>query len=308
MDSVSSRSSSNAFGQTTEVYIKKLMAGSVADVRLRLIGAVESVGYDVIEEEPQIVARRGASGWGAWYASADIFEYGATLIIRFKSVSESSTQVTFDYVINNPMLDSGDKQMLAQEAKTIAALSKKQLIEKSCAVCATESTDDSRFCRKCGAPLTSEQTELEVLRLMTESRAAKTSVMSATFAMIVAAILVAVALILGGFGLVDRGTFALLASLGGIGILIAVMSSLFGWNRLKRALKTPEPQSAHTPRHFPESLDTGEFPELPPRSSSEARASITEGTTNLLDQEWNTPREKEKVPANQKRETNNFNN
>ena len=182
-------SSTNA-DQTTEIYIKKVLAGNIESVRRRIVGSMESLGYDIIEDEPNIIGRRGAKGWAAWYASADVLEYAATLTVRLKPVSESSTRVTFDYLIKHPMLNKGEKAVVLQEAKTIAAISKIQAVEKMCSVCETESTDDSRFCRKCGAPLTSEQSEMEVLRMMAEIRAGKTSVVASSISMLAFSILI----------------------------------------------------------------------------------------------------------------------
>ncbi len=301
MDIVSSNT--NSTEQTTEIYIKKVLAGNIENVRFQLIDAIESLGYDIIEEEPNIIARRGAKGWGKWYSSADVFDYAMTLTVRLKSVGENSTRATFDYLIKHPMLNKGEKNVVVQEAKTIAAISKKQAIEKMCSVCETESTDDSKFCRRCGAPLTSEQAELEVLRIMAEIRAGKTSVVAASFSMIFSTITLVLAFILNNAEFLKPKVFILLLSLGGLGVLFALISSFFGWNRMKRALEKPENQTRHISRHVPESLDTGKFQELPPRR---VPASVTEGTTNLLDEEWTNRRGKEKVPVSDRRNTNNF--
>ena len=90
----------------------------------------------------------------------------------------------------------------------------------------------------------------------------------------------------------------MLLLVGGLGILFAIISSFFGWNRIKRALEKPENQSRHIPGRVPESIEAGEFQELPPHQSV---ASVTEGTTNLLDKEWTNSREKEKVPISRGR-------
>lgn len=301
MDIVSS--STNSTEQTTEIYIKKILPGNVENVRHQLVGAIESLGYDIIEDEPHIVARRGATGWGTWYSSADVLDYARTLTVRLKSTDSNSTRATFDYLIKHPMLNAGEKNVLVQEAKTIASISKRQAIEKMCSVCGTESTGDSKFCRNCGAPLTSEQAELEVLRLMAETRAAKTSVVAASLSTVISVILLIVTFILMNAELLKPKAVVILLSLGGLGILFAVISSFFGWNRLKRALEKTETQPRYLPRPAPKSFDTGEFFQTPP---SKVPASITEGTTNLLDAELFNQREKEKVPVSNRRNTNNF--
>ena len=96
-------SSVNSMEQTTELYVKKVLAGNIKTVRLQLIDAMESLDYDIIEEEPNIIGRRGAKGWGTWFGSADVLDYPMTLTVRLKSLSESSTRVTFDYLIKHPM-------------------------------------------------------------------------------------------------------------------------------------------------------------------------------------------------------------
>jgi hypothetical protein len=293
----------NSTSETTEIYAKKVLAGNIESVRLRIVDAMESVGYDIIEEEPNIIGRRGTKGWGTWYGSADALDYPSTLTVRFKSLGENSTRATFDYLIKHPMLSKGDVNVILQEAKTIAALSKIQSIEKICSVCETESTDDSRFCRNCGAPLTSEQTELEVLRMTAETRAGQTSVMTANVFGAISTILVLLSLIFTASGAFPPRTIIVLLSIGLGGIVLTLISSLFGWNRLKRALKKTQDQNKHVPRTIPQSSETGEFAQMPPKVPV---ASITEGTTNLLDEDWVKTPEREKIPVSKRRETNNF--
>ena len=293
--------------QTTELYVKKVLAGNIEDVRRRIEASMESLGYDIIEEEPNIIGRRGAKGWGTWIASADILDYPMTLTVRFKSLSETSTRVTFDYLIKHPVLNKGDRDIVIQEAKTIAAISKVHAVEKTCSVCETESTDDSRFCRRCGAPLTSEQAELEVLRMMAETRAAKTSIVASSITMTISTIVLLIVFILNNADLIKPKLVTLLFIFGGMGVLFSIISSYFGWNRLKRALEKPETKVQHIPavRDIPESLETGEFDALPPHRT--APASVTEGTTNLLDEELTNKREREKVPVSRgRRDTNEF--
>ncbi len=292
--------------QTTELYVKKVLAGNIKTVRLQVMDAMETVGYDIIEEEPNILGRRGAKGWATAFASADVLDYATNLTVRLKPIGENSTRVTFDYLIKHPLLTTGEKNIVVQEAETIAAISKTHAVEKMCSVCETESTDDSKFCRRCGAPLTSEQAELEVLRMMAETRAAKTSVVIGSVLTTISIILIAIAFVFILIGNLDSEALLGLLAFGGIAGLLGLISSFFGWNRLKRALEKPETTNTnqHIPRHVPESIETGEFQELPPHQPI---ASVTEGTTNLLDEKWTNQHEKEKVPVSRKRDTNNLN-
>ncbi|MDH3492948.1 MAG: hypothetical protein OEM82_05315 [Acidobacteriota bacterium] len=288
--------------EPSEIYVKKVILGNKDIVRQRLMDAVESLGYDIVEDEPHIVARRGAKGWGT--VSANILDVPMTLTLRLKAVSENSTGATFDYLIKHNFFLEGDKRVILQEARTIAAISKAQAIEKLCSICETESTDDSKFCRKCGAPLTSEQAELEVLRMMSETRAAKASISVSSLMTPISAIVIILAFILNNADLINPKLFAVLLVFGGLSFLFGIVLSFFGWGRLKEALNRPATESAHIPRHIPESLETGEFRELPPRTS--VPASVTEGTTNLLDEKAPERREKERVPVGKRRTTKNL--
>ncbi len=287
--------------QATEIYIKKVLAGNIENVRQRIIGAIEEIGYDIIEDESHIVARRSASGWGTWFASANVLDYAMTLTVRLKSVGESSTQAVFDYSVNHGFLSKGEKEVVLQEAKTIVSLSKMQAIEKMCSVCETESTDDSKFCRKCGAPLTSEQAELEVLRMMAETRAGKTSVVASSVSMIFSVLIFILTFVLNNAELIKPKLVVVLFAIGGIGVFISLMASLFGWNRLKRALEKTDTKSLTITDFVPATVKTREFHALPPHR---VPASVTEGTTNLLDQEFANRREKVKVPASHNPDTN----
>lgn len=293
----------NSTEQTTEIYVKKILAGNIGEVRRQLVVAVEAMGYDLIEEEPHIIGRRGAKGWGVWMSSADVLDYPMTLTVRLKPVGQNSTRATFDYVIKHPFLTKGEKAVIAQEAVTIAAISKKQAIERLCAACETESTGDSKFCRQCGAPLTSEHAESEMLRMMAEVCAGKTSVVASSVLMIASTVILAVFFVLNYLGKIGnpKAIFIFLM-FSGVTALTAILCTFFGWNRINRALNKSAEEKISIPQNTPESLETGKFAALPPRSSP---ASVTEGTTNLLDEEWITKkRKKEKVPIPNRRETN----
>lgn len=183
-----------------------------------------------------------------------------------------------------------------------------------CSVCETESTDDSKFCRKCGAPLTSGSAELEVLRISAEARSAKSSVVFSSIITPISAIAVFIFFLIFNAGMMKTKLIPTIIMFCGLGLLSGFTSSFFPVNRLKRALEKPETPEPRMPRHFPEarenvshkelpSLDTGEFPALAPHQKP---ASITEGTTNLLDSDWVDPREKENVRVSKNRNTNIF--
>lgn len=272
----------NSFDQVTELFFSQVLAGRPEVVRSKIIDSMESLGYDIIEDTPNIIGRRGASGWGKWYSSANVMDYAATLTIRFRSVGDGSTRVTFDYLIKHGWLNDGEKEIVIQEAKTIASLSRTPAIDKLCSVCEWESTDDSRFCRNCGAPLTSESAELEVLRLMAETRAAKTSVVSGSLISGLSIIGLLVVFILSLIGTANPKVVFVFSVISSVLVLLSFIFSLFSWNRLKRALdKKPSERS----RGGESVQQLKEYAEPAMLSSPAAFSSVTEGTTNLLDKE-----------------------
>jgi RNA polymerase subunit RPABC4/transcription elongation factor Spt4 len=266
--------------QTTEIYLKRTLSGRVEDVRHRLIAALERVGYDVIEEEPNLLARRGASGWGTWMGSADVLDYAMTLVIRLKPIGDHSTQATFDYVIKHPWLSKGEREVLTREAAAIAALAKVRTADKLCAACGTQSSDDSRFCRNCGSPMTSEHSELDVLRMTAQTRAAHTSVVTATILSLACLLFAAagIAMIALGKGAVV-GVLWWLAALS----LASLLVGGFAWRRINKALNQADSAGPIRGSFQPS-------PALQPLRDAEALpearthpASVTEGTTELFE-------------------------
>jgi hypothetical protein len=69
-------------------------------------------------------------------------------------------------------ITKGDRQTLLREPEAMVALASGRSSVSACPACATPVTDDSHFCRRCGAPLVIEAAELEVLRLTRKSRTA----------------------------------------------------------------------------------------------------------------------------------------
>ena len=283
---------SNNWDQTTEIFYSDILSGDQGVLRHRLAAAMESLGYDVIEDDPSLVGRRSARGWGTWYGSADVLDYGSTLTIRFRSAGENSVRVSFDYLIKHGWVNKGEKEIVVQEARTLSALARIPMIARSCTRCGLESTDDSRFCRSCGSPLTSESSDLEVLRLMAESRAGKTSVVAGSLMMVPALIGMCAAFALLAAGAVDLGSALLIFGISAGVMLFAVLVSFFAWNRLRRALDVPA-DKAPPSRYAGPPADAAVRPHLPEQRQY---TSITEGTTNLLDPEWADDRERVSVP------------
>ncbi len=266
---------------TTEHYLRKVLIGDIKSVRVRLIAALERLEYDILDDEDHIVrGRRQARGWGTSYSSADVLDYPMTLIVKLKEQGDHATRVTFDYVVKHPSLSKGEKEVLTREAEAISALATVRAVDKICSACGTESTDDSRFCRRCGAKMIVESNELELLRMHSEIRAGHTSVVttfitsSATTVAFGAALL---SMLMSGvvFG---KGVGAFLV----IGMILSFLTSVFvafGWNRINRSLKRP-------PGEEEKPVIAAAATSLSDRSGQYGRdlppGSVTERTTNLL--------------------------
>lgn len=287
----------NNYYQDTEHYLQRVLAGNVDDVRRRLTIALERLDYDFVDEADfEIEAKRNVRGWAGAGASANVLDYPRTLIIKFKPLSENLTRASFTYIIKHPWLQRGEKEILTREAETLAALSTVRVTDKNCAVCGAETTADSRFCRNCGAAMTSDETAIEVLRMSAETRSGHTSVAIGTFLGVLLILINLAALIA-----------AILSSVANDGVLIflgsglalsslVVISNGFGWRRLNKALK-PNGKENPAPKGFSEqnagNISQAHTNALPPPPAY----SVVENTTDLL-------RPTEKTAAFVKRESN----
>jgi len=272
----------------TEHYIKRVLTGNVASVRQRLSAVLERLDYDFIDDEGEfeIQAKRNSRGWAGAYASADVLEYPRTLIIKLKPLSESSTRASFAYIIKHPSLNRGEKEVLTREAETIVKLATIRATDKICTVCGTESTDDSRFCRKCGSPMTGDETALEVLRMTAEIRSGHTSVVtSAVISAATVVVTLAALLTILGSGVIIKGVFLLLiVSLIFSALNVAIIG--FGWKRLNNALKSNnKEQKILSGKTTTQTLPGAETSALPQPISF---SSVTEGTTELFNENEKT--------------------
>jgi ABC-type multidrug transport system fused ATPase/permease subunit len=279
--------------QTTEIYLKRVLAGNIESVRTRLSATLERLGYDVIEEEPALLGRRGTRGWGTWYGSADVLDYAMTLVIRLKPIGPYATRATFDYSIRHPWLSRGDKEVLVCEAEAITALASVRAADKICAACGTESTGDSRFCRQCGMPMTSEQAELAVLRMTAETRAGHTSVVTSAVMLMITTLLSLVASIIIGTGIGWIGTPAL--AIVSVISFLSLWLTLCAWKRLNRALGPKREERQALPIAIPRAQELSTV-EVAAISSQRAGLSVTEGTTELFAAKG---KEREAAPINQ---------
>lgn len=245
------------------------ITGDAASLRPRLIEAIQTLGYKVLGEQP-IYAKRNAQCGARWGCSFESLDYPTRLTISLKQINDIAVVATFNYEVKSyGIVTKGDRQTLLREAEAIVALATERLSITACPACATPVIDDSHFCRRCGAPLTVEVPELEVLRLTRKSRTAYHNLMIGVVILIVASLL-----LLPLFWLQPKAFKALLAMssiLGSFG-LIALFQGVWQLHhtlnpKAEEAIARPQPAlsaSVTTALHQP------------------PRGSITEGTTELL--------------------------
>ena len=215
-----------------------------------------------------------------------MLDYPRTVIIKLKPLSENTTRASFAYIVKHPSLNRGEKEVLTREAETIVKLATVRATDKICAVCGTESTDDSRFCRKCGAPMTGDETSLEVLRMTAEIRSGHTSVVTgAIIAAATSVVILSALLVLVSDGATSKAFFLLLI-VGLVFSLLNVLTIGFGWKRLNNSLKSNNKEQKMPSGKATQTLPDTEISALPP---SPASFSITEGTTELLNQDERIP-------------------
>jgi hypothetical protein len=246
--------------------------GDAASVRARLIQAVQTLGYKIVAEQP-IYAKRGKQGAAAYDCSFNVLDYPTTLTISVKQTNDSAVLATFNYEVKCYMhMTKGDRQTFAREAEAIAALAAERLAISACRACGTQVSDESHFCRRCGAPLVLDLPELEVLRLTKGARGAYHNIFIGIFTLFLAMLtllpvfLVTGARILGPF-------FWVGLPLGIYGFFLTLQGA---W-QLHRTLN-PKDLKSVTLRTQP-GVAASTTTALPPRP---ANASITEGTTDLL--------------------------
>lgn len=148
--------------------------GEVGIVRQRLVEAVQKLGYKVLGEQPLHAKRRAHGACSAF--SLNVLDYSTTLTISLKQTNDLAVLAAFNYEIESYMMTRSDRQMLVREAEAIVALATERVAVSTCRACGTQVTDESHFCRRCGAPMVLEVPELEVLRLTKATRGSYLSI------------------------------------------------------------------------------------------------------------------------------------
>jgi hypothetical protein len=249
--------------------------GEIGSVRLRLIDAIQKLGYKVMGEQP-LYAKRGSQCAAKWDCSLNALDYSTTLTVSLRQTNEASVLATFSFEVKSYMhMTRGDRQTLAREAEAIAALATERLALSACRSCGTQITDESHFCRRCGAPLDLDVPELEVLRLTKSVRGSYHYIfvgIVSSFLSFLAAFIVFVA---NGWRL-NGLLFWIAIPLLNYGLFLLLQ----GMWQLHRTLNRDTRKSLTTPVQpaFKSSITTA----LPP---ARGNLSVTEATTNLLSKE-----------------------
>lgn len=251
--------------------VRRVMAGDTEAVRARLVYALERLGYQVVSENP-LHARRAAR---KDVVRSDFLDHARKLSISLRPSSASATVATFDFVVvHGGCMFAGDKKTLGREADAVVALAAAPPAASVCRNCGTENAGDARFCRLCGAPgAAGEPAELEVMRLTAGSRAALQEISIG--------LLVAVAILIPTIPMILLGKTAKIVNVSWgflvLGQLCAWWMVLYGLLRLHRTLNSGRAPAAET--FAPHAVHASETSALLP---APARASVTEGTTELL--------------------------
>src|SRR6185369_12002577 len=245
--------------------------GEAGSVRARLVNALQTLGYKVLGDQP-LHARRGSQCSAKWDCSLNVLDYPTTLTISLKQTNDAAVLATFNYEIKSSMrMTKGDRQTLAREAEAIAALAMERSALSACRTCGTQVTDESNFCRRCGAPMALDVPELEVLRLTKKARHSYHNMFVGIVALLLALFTLLPWFVVNGARIVSPMLW--------VGIPLAtygLYQLLSGAWQLHRTLNpsTTKPMAGTEQSAFKANVTTTALPPAP--------ASITEVTTNLL--------------------------
>jgi hypothetical protein len=267
--------------------VTRIVTGDAESLRARLAGALEQMGYRVLNENP-IQARRGASSLARAGCSQDVLDYRRTLDIGLKSAGTNATRVTFAYTVtgvHTGYLTKGDRNTLTREAEAVIAMARSRAALSYCLACGADGAGGMRFCRQCGAPVAaSDPPELDLLRLTAAANAGYKNI-GGGFLFIALGTLIPLMIYLFKHDTMSaekmlKLTFYLSIISGiGLGLLIA------GIGRLRKIIeRKTEPQEAPSPSR--RDIAPPDKAALPPQSIQHpVQHSVTEATTGLLPQE-----------------------
>jgi hypothetical protein len=278
---------SDAGSFTFEHDVTRIVPGEVESVRARLAGAMEDMGYSVLNENP-IQARRSAKCGAQTGCSQDILDYHASLDVGLKSAGSNSTRVVFAYTIKGlytGYLTKGDRNTLTREAEAIIALAASRAGAHHCQACGAE-TAGARFCRQCGAPITaSNPAEVELLRLTADANVSYKNIVAGIISIALGILLPLLIYLFKQDTMSKQILMRMMTLFVGIGGGTGLIFLLMGLWRLNRVVKRESKQD-HFPepsrRPLAESAGVPDTAELLPPSIQHP---ITEATTDLLPNE-----------------------
>jgi hypothetical protein len=243
--------------------------GEIGSVRERLIEAIQKLGYKILGEQP-IYAKRAKQGAACYDCSINVLDYPTTLTVSLKQTNDAAVLATFNYEIKSYMrMTKGDRKTLAREAEAIIALATERLAISACRSCGTQVTDESHFCRRCGAPLVFDVPELEVLRLTRDTRGSYHQIFIGLLSLLLG-VLTALPLLLVGATRIFWPIFW-------VGIPFACYGLFMLLSGTWKLHRTLNPVSAKTITTSQQTFRSSVTTALPP-----APASVTEATTSLL--------------------------
>lgn len=246
--------------------------GELGSVRLRLIDAIQKLGYKVLSDQP-LYARRSSQSAAKSGCSLNVLDYPTALTVSLRQTNEAAVLATFSFEIKSYMrMTKGDRQTLAREAEAIVALATERLALSACRSCGTQVTDESHFCRRCGAPLDLDVPELEVLRLTKRVRGSYHHIFVGIVSLFLSVLAASIVFVANGLKL-NGLLFWIAIPLLSYGLFLL----LNGTWQLHRTLNRDTTKSLTTSVQpaFKSSVTTA----LPP---APVNASVTEATTNLL--------------------------
>lgn len=262
-------SGGSIYRSAREHFVTLFLVGEPQEVRVHLVQAVERLGYRVLSDEPFVVRHPARSS-----TSMNFLDYGRTISFRLKASGPGLTQVDFNYAVGYPMTSRRAQAVITREAKAIAALASERQAGQSCPACGAEATDDSRFCRRCGKPMSKLPAELEVLHLSAEMYAGIQGIVFGAIGVVLSIITLA-------FVLAMKGPTAFVAAvvLALLWLIATFPVMLFGIRRLSRAVKGESVTGAAFLENQPQLSTTNKRGSLAAASSGH---SVTEATTELL--------------------------
>jgi hypothetical protein len=275
----------NATGSYEEHFFNKVVPGNLEQVRQRLSDSLRDFNYEVINENPLQAKRARQKN----IMTANILEYNTRLTISLKAISPASTLATFDYGVEY-IFSKGERMALEREADALIALATAPLNRTVCPACETENLGTGRFCRACGTPITRSKlpAELEVMRMMADGSAAEIEIGWGLAFVVFTLMLTMPMIMLGKPKLMVIGWV-----LFSIGELLGMLTLASGLRRLHKTVNplTAAPAQMSSDRSraisateaIPVEL-VNERPALQPQP-----VSVTEGTTELIEQSKATP-------------------